>query len=230
MVLRLLLLLAAMATATASAQTLETRAALEQIQAHRRVASAYLQTGNADLALVEIDRLRGALSRGAAASTPTDAALSAAIEAARVRADESLRAAETGDLDRARSLLLSGGAGLDEWRRQAGIVLFSDCIAQVSAAYEALDVHRTTPSGLSDRGVRDGVARAASATAEALATCAARAPDDIRGNPEFARLIDGFLASLRLVPDALAKQDRDYLHRLLIEQRSFERLLSFRFG
>jgi len=38
------------------------------------------------------------------------------------------------------------------------------------------------------------------------------------------------LASLRQIPAAVKARDRAYLHRLLIEQRSFERLLSFRFG
>jgi hypothetical protein len=37
-------------------------------------------------------------------------------------------------------------------------------------------------------------------------------------------------ASLRQMPQALASRDGAYLHRLLIEQRSFERLLVFRYG
>jgi hypothetical protein len=38
------------------------------------------------------------------------------------------------------------------------------------------------------------------------------------------------LASLRQMPEAVRTRDGAQLHRLLIEQRSFERLLSFRFG
>ena len=56
------------------------------------------------------------------------------------------------------------------------------------------------------------------------------APASVRLNPEFRRLIDGALASLAHVPDAVAAGDGDLLHRLLIELQSFDRLLSFRFG
>ena len=38
------------------------------------------------------------------------------------------------------------------------------------------------------------------------------------------------LNSLRQIPEALRQSDPAYFHRLIIEQRSFERLLAFRFG
>ena len=49
-------------------------------------------------------------------------------------------------------------------------------------------------------------------------------------SPEFRRLIEGMTASMRQMPQAVAGRDGAYLHRLLIEQRSFERLLTFRYG
>jgi hypothetical protein len=52
----------------------------------------------------------------------------------------------------------------------------------------------------------------------------------VRLNPEFRRLVDGALASLARVPEAVAANDADLLHRLVIELQSFDRLLSFRFG
>ena len=51
-----------------------------------------------------------------------------------------------------------------------------------------------------------------------------------RSYPEFRRLIDGALASLAQVPRAVDTRDRDLLHRLLIELRSFDHLLAFRYG
>jgi hypothetical protein len=213
------------------AQASEIRGSLEEIQARRRVAVAYLRTGNPDLAIVELERLRAAVSPDAAVlrGSPDEPALAAALVSARAATDKSVQAAEGGDLDEALRLVQSGSEALETWRRNAGIVLFSDCIGRVSAAYEALD-HRATRSVPSNPDVRDGISQAASSTREALETCAGEAPTAIRSDPEFERLLDGFVASLRQVPDAVAKQDGDYLHRLLIEQRSFERLLAFRFG
>ena len=43
-------------------------------------------------------------------------------------------------------------------------------------------------------------------------------------------LIDGALASLAQVPKAIETRDADLLHRLLIELRSFDNLLAFRYG
>ena len=56
------------------------------------------------------------------------------------------------------------------------------------------------------------------------------APAGIRDQAEFRRLIDGALASLAQVPKAVETRDRDLLHRLLIELRSFDHLLAFRYG
>jgi hypothetical protein len=52
----------------------------------------------------------------------------------------------------------------------------------------------------------------------------------IRDRAEFRRLIDGALATLAQVPKAVETRDGDLLHRLLIELRSFDHLLAFRYG
>jgi hypothetical protein len=56
------------------------------------------------------------------------------------------------------------------------------------------------------------------------------APADVRGAPEFRRLIDGTLASLAQIPQAIATRDTDLLDRLLRELQSFDNLLAFRYG
>ena len=56
------------------------------------------------------------------------------------------------------------------------------------------------------------------------------APSGIRNHAEFRRLIDGALASLGQFPKASETRDGDLLHRLLIELRSFDHLLAFRYG
>jgi hypothetical protein len=52
----------------------------------------------------------------------------------------------------------------------------------------------------------------------------------MRREAEFRRLFDGMRDSLRQTPEAARERDGARLHRLLIEQRSLERLLEFRFG
>jgi hypothetical protein len=196
------------------------------------VALGYLQTGNVDLGLVELERLRDVLDREGAGrpSAASEPALAAAFKFAQAKVEQSIKAAESDDVDRARMLLLEANERLDSWRRDAGLTLFSDCIANASRAYEGLDVYRRDRPDLADPTRRRSIVEAVTATERALARCDAEASPDVRAEPEFRRLMDGFMASLKLVADATAKQDGDYLHRLLIEQRAFERLLAFRFG
>ena len=47
---------------------------------------------------------------------------------------------------------------------------------------------------------------------------------------QFYDVVDGAKASLALVPQAISTRDADLLHRILIELRSYENLLDFRFG
>lgn len=208
----------------------EVRAILEQVQTHRRVALGYLQTGNADLALVEMDRLRDLLKSQGAGQPWAEPALTAALARARTQVEQSIKAAEGGELERAGTLMTEASGPLDSWRRDAGLPLFSDCIAKASNAYEALDAYRRNRPDLSYPDVRRHIVEAAAATERALAQCDAEAPPDVRAEPEFRRVMDGFTSSLKLVADAAEKQDGDYLYRLLIEQRAFDRLLAFRFG
>jgi hypothetical protein len=210
----------------------EIRSAMEQVQTHRRVALGYLQTGNADLALIEMERLRDSLKPQGAESrwSEPDPALAAVLSGAGTTIEQGIQVAEGGDLDRAGALIVEANAALEAWRRNTGLRLFSDCIATASRVYEVLDTHRRNRPDLSDPDVRRHIVEAAAATERALARCDSEAPPDVRTEPEFRRLMNGFAASLKLVPEAADNQDGDYLHRLLIEQRAFDRLLAFRFG
>jgi hypothetical protein len=83
---------------------------------------------------------------------------------------------------------------------------------------------------LADAATADRIKRDTAGTIDALVRCDREAAEAQRHEPEFRRLIDGMLDSLRQMPEAVEARDGDKLHRLLIEQRSFERLLSFRYG
>jgi hypothetical protein len=209
------------------------RALIEDFQSHRRVALGYLRTQNGDLGAFEIERLLGRWAADRRALPPADAADAVLIDALarseRLLAD-SLRAADGGDVERAQQALEEAGALLVAWRRSRGIRLFSDCVAEIGAAYERLDRHRINRPDLADAPQTHEIASAASATLAALDRCHLEAPAQLRREPEYRRLFDGMRASLQQIPEALAARDGALLHRLLIEQRSFERLLAFRFG
>jgi hypothetical protein len=209
------------------------RRLIEGFQAHRRVAIGYLRTQNGDLGAAEIERLQRrwlADRRKLLPATAADGALSTALARTETAVADSLKAADGGDVERARALLEGAGGPLDGWRMSNGIRLFSDCIAEITAAYERLDGYRLKRPDLADASISERIVSSANGTIVALDRCDREAPDALRREPEFRRLIDGMLASLRQMPDAVRTRDGVHLHRLLIEQRSFERLLSFRFG
>jgi hypothetical protein len=209
------------------------RPLFDGFQAHRRIALGYLRTENTDLAAVEIERLRDrwtADRRRLAPDIAADQALASAIARTEAGVTASLAAADRGDVVTARRLLHDAAEPLDDWRKANAIRLFSDCIAEVGAAYERLDRFRRDAPDLADRALGEEIVGLASEAGAALARCDREAAPAVRGEPEFRRLVDGMRDSLRQVPEAVSARDRARLHRLLIEQRSFERLLAFRFG
>lgn len=211
----------------------DVRALIEEFQSYRRVAAGYLRSQNAELGAVEVERLRDRLAadRGRlSAASQRDEALTAALAATEALIAGGLKAADRGDTERARTLLEEAAAPLNGWRKARGIRLFSDCVAEISAAYERLDRYRIARPDLANDAIAGDVSAAATRTIAALDACEREAPQLLREGPEFRRLFDGMGGSLRQVPEVVRKRDNAHLHRLLIEQRSFERLIAFRFG
>jgi hypothetical protein len=108
-------------------------------------------------------------------------------------------------------------------RRQNGVAVLADCILDSNTAMDALFAHDARPDWSTASGSAD-------AYRAVLQRCDGMAPPAIRGHAEFRRLIDGALASLAQVPKAIETRDSELLHRLLIEVRSFDHLLAFRYG
>ena len=230
-----LLALLTMLSGTAFAAELppELRTLIEDIQTHRLVAIGYLRTQNRDLGAVEIERLRDGLIADRAKASPSgqlDRALATAIARTESLVANALAAIDGGDIERARALLEEAGKPLDVWRKDNGIRLFSDCIAEITAAYGALDAHRLNVPDLTNAMAGARVIASTDGVIAALDRCEREAPEATREGPEFRRLLDGMRASLRQLPEAVAAHNGALLYRLLIEQRSFEQLLSFRFG
>jgi hypothetical protein len=212
-------------------------AAVESVSAHNRVAIGYLRTGNADLASLEIDRLRDSWSRFSERFSGKRPAafdgnglygkLFTAVNARLVGADIMLK---TGRLDAARDALNSVRGDLYELRKASGVVVLADCVRDANATMDALMVYNDRALDWDNSDIRSGLVQKANGYGTLLNRCDEIAGATVREAPEFRRLVDGAKASLLLIPKAIATRDADLLHRVLIELRSFDNLLAFRYG
>ena len=212
-------------------------AAVEAASAHNRVAIGYLRTGNADLASREIDRLRDAWARfterfsgqrpGAFADNALYGKLFTVVSARLVGADLMLK---TGRPDAASNSLNAIRGDLYDLRKASGIAVLADCVRDANITMDALMTNNDRALDWDNPEIRTGVATKASSYGAELNRCDGMASEAVRVAPEFRRLVDGAKASLVLIPKAITTRDTDLLHRVLIELRSFDNLLAFRYG
>ena len=224
----------ALAAAPARADDLaDFNAAIEQAAAHNRVAIGYLRTGNVDLASVELDRLRQAFEQVTARKRPAvfDSKLYVKtmtdIAMRLVTADMLLN---MGKPDNARTSLIAVRDDLYDLRKSAHVEVLADCVRDAGDAMDALMVYNDRDLDFAKSGVGVDLAAKAEAYGKTLARCDGMADPDVRREGEFRRLIDGAKASLAQMPKAIETHDANLVHRLLIELRSFDNLLAFRFG
>ena len=228
----------ALVTSAARADDLaDFNAAVETVSAHNRVAIGYLRTGNLDLALLEIDRLReawGVFERRFAGKRPAAfdgnplyATLWTGMNARFVGIDLMIT---MGKPDAVRQSLEAIRGDLYDVRKAAGVVVLADCVRDANAGMDALMLYDNRALDFAKPQTRADLAAKAQSYGATLTRCDGIASDAVRNNAEFRRLIDGAKASLTLIPKAIETRDDDLLHRVLIELRSFDNLLAFRFG
>lgn len=201
--------------------------AVEAAMSHHRVASGYLRTGNIELATLELDGMREAWAKVSTLPRPAafkdkDRYTGTMLQIAAGLVGTTL-VLNLGNADVARESLEKIRKQLSELRRENGVPVLADCVLDANTAMDALYAHDREPDW-------ESVAAGADSYAGTLQRCNGMAPSGIRNHAEFRRLIDGALASLAQVPKAAETRDRDLLHRLLIELRSFDHLLAFRYG
>jgi hypothetical protein len=212
-------------------------AAVESAAAHNRVAIGYLRTGNLDLALLEIDRLRESWAKleqrfagkrpDAFDNNPRYATIWTGVKARFVGVDLMIA---MGKPDAVRRSLEGIRGDLYELRKASHVVVLADCVRDANEAMEALMVYNDRALDFAKPTTRNDLAAKAQSYGATLTRCDAIADEAVRKNAEFRRLVDGAQASLTLIPKAIATRDGDLLHRVLIELRSFDNLLAFRFG
>jgi len=201
--------------------------AVEAAMSHQRVAAGYLRTGNIDLAVLELDGMREAW--GKVSTLPRPAAFRdkerytgtlLQIAAGLVGASLVLN---LGRPDVARESLDTIRKSLSDLRRENHVTVLADCVLDANVSMDAL-------FALDGGQDWESLAAGSASYGATLQRCDGMAPGGIRNHAEFRRLIDGALASLAQMPNAAATRDRDMVHRLLIELRSFDNLLAFRYG
>jgi hypothetical protein len=212
-------------------------AAVEEFAAHQRVAIGYLRTENSELAALELDRMReawGSLAERFGKDRPAVFRDNPRYTTALVDIPTRLVGASLmitmGRPDLARDALIAVRKELAQLRRASGVVVLADCVLDANTAMDALFAYRDQPPDwMSAPAVADLTSKA-EAYGVAVMQCDRMAADDVRVRPEFRRLVDGIAASLALMPKASTTRDDDLFHRLLIELRSFDNLLAFRYG
>lgn len=212
-------------------------AAVEQASAHNRVALGYLRTENLALAELELDQLsnawRAVTDRFGAA--PPEAFKGNALYGSTLL-DISVRIASA-------HMLLSAGrpqpviatlqairTALAAMRRASKIEVLADCVLDANALMDGLIRFRDDKPDLNAAAQAARLAEAGENYARTIRRCDAMAPTGVRQDPEFRRLIDGSLAGISLLPRAIETRDGNLLHRVLIELRSLDNLLAFRYG
>ena len=208
-------------------------AAVDAASTHNRVAIYAMRMGDLELASDEITAFRQAWQAVVARNRP--AAFDDTKLYVTTMTDVSLRLVaasfllDAGRVDPARNSLNGVRTALAHLRRSSGVVVLADCVLDANTAMEAL-AESATQADPSATDTGADVTAKAEAYARELRGCDAMAAADVQRNREFRRLIDGALASLGQMPKAAETRDRDLLHRLLIELRSFDHLLAFRYG
>jgi hypothetical protein len=212
-------------------------AAVEAAEAHNRVAIGYLRTGNTDLASLEIDRLRMAWDKLSARfagkrpdpfdGNPLYGVMLTDISTRLVTADLMYK---SGRPEVARQALEAVRDDLYRLRKSAGIAVLADCIHDSNNAMVALLVYNKRALDWSKPETAIGIAGKTAIYGYVLDRCDEIARPAVRKDPEFRRLIDGAKQSLALIPKAVATHDTNLVHRVLIELRALDNLLTFRFG
>jgi hypothetical protein len=215
----------------------EFHGAVETFSAHNRVAIGYLRTGNVELAGAEIDAMREAWSTFVerfGKDRPSEFRDNPRYVTTLVDVPTRLVGVSLmltmGRPDLAGGALAAVRKELSELRRASGIEILADCILDANATMERLSVFQDRPPEWTSPAAVAALSAAAETYGGGVRRCDAMAPGEIRHVPEFRRLVDGIAASLAQMPAAIAARDGDLVHRLLIELRSFDNLLAFRYG
>lgn len=215
----------------------EFNSAVAGAYAHYRAASTYLRTGNVALADIELEdfaaRWRDVISEFGDAPPQAfsgEANWRGTLESIRQRTDNSQSALDKDDLKAAREAVLPIRKDLAALRRRNGVIVFSDCVNDISAEMDLLVPFRRNPPDFDAKGDVQEIQTRTAVLTYLFKGCRERAPDSLRSDPQFERIISGALEGLARMWRALDARDLRMLTGTISELRSFEQILFQRFG
>lgn len=212
-------------------------AAVEKAAVHHRAALGQLRNGNADQAGREIEHMNKAWTAlvDRFGKKPPDAFDGNVLYASTLsdvtqRISRALRMINARRADAAREALAPIRTALSQMRRASGIAVLADCILDANTAMDDFFAFKDNPPDWTRPENRFAVATKSAVYRRELQRCDAMAPGQIRADPQFRRLLDGAFAGLDLVQGAINTRDTDLLTRILNELRSFDTMLTLRYG
>jgi hypothetical protein len=212
-------------------------AAMEEIAAHNRVAISYLGNENLDLATVELERMKQGWSdfsarfgRDRPERFRDNKLYVTMLVDVPTRIVTAMIMINFGRPDIARNSLQGIREEISAVRKESGVEVLADCVLEANAAMDALFVHGDRAPGWDTPATAGDVAAKVESYGAAIKRCDAMAPAQVRDSSEFRRLVDDVAASLASVRKAIETHDSDLLHRGIIELRSLDNLLAFRYG
>ena len=211
--------------------------AFAEAYGHYRRAVFYGRSGNVAVAALELDDF---VTKWSALATrfgddPPDAfaddgAWRETLIAIGAIARQGLEQFDAGDAEAAAQTLAPVRGIAGDLRRRNAVTVYSDTVDELSAAMDILARYRREITDLDESEAAARVTRQASVVAYLFEKCEVRAPEAIREDPEFRRLIDGAGDSLDKLWASLRSGDVR-LYRIGIgELRSYERILFLRYG
>lgn len=239
---RLLLLLIALLAATPHPAAAESalrafNAAVGSAMRHYRYAGYYLHTGNVALGAIELEAMQGkwkALTARFTATVPDafgdDPKFADALRSVESTVAGALKALDAGDRGSAARSIAPIRAAIAALRRRNQIRVYADCIGDMNRAFDAAWKYRHAPPDFADPKQSDAVRAAIAVTDYWYRRCQRRAPRDTAKQPDFGRLMEGSMASIRRLWRAVQIRDRLLLINTLRELRSFDRLIYLKFG
>jgi len=204
-------------------------AAVEATMVHRRALDRHLRNGDRDDAMLELDGMRAAWSKVATLPRPT--AFKSTERYTETMLDISARMVgmvlvlNLGRPDVARETLDAIRDALSRLRRENGVRVLADCIADAG-----IDMAALAELGEKPNFENGAIAAIAQSYGASLRRCDTMADAATRASAEFRRPVDGALASLARLPETIKARDPDALRRLLIELRAFGEALAARYG
>ena len=231
------LLLAITCASVTASELRDYHAAMADAWRFYRSATFYLRTGNAMVAGFELEQMneRWDSVQERYANTPPDAyaddpAFAHILADGHTRIAATLKATASGDAKTAAAELAPLRAELGALRQRAGVRTFSDCVDDTNAAMEPLYVYRRNLPPLTEAGVVNDLKAKAAVYRYLLQRCDEEATESVRNDPEFRRLVDVSVASVKTLFEALDRGDRTAVINILRELRSSDRMLFLNFA